>query len=96
MQEIFIYVIEVQVIYSVLLISTLKNDSVTIYIYIYILFFLFLSIIINHRVLNLWYHLHLEYKIWHNWTWNRHRTTDMESRLVVAKEEGKDGLGVPG
>ena len=35
----------------------------------------------------------VESKIWHKWTylWNRNRLTDIENRLVVAKEEGDGG-----
>ena len=38
----------------------------------------------------IWYHLHVESKIWHEWTylWNRNRLTDIENRLVIAKGEG--------
>ena len=34
-----------------------------------------------------WYHLYVEYKIWHKWTylWNRNRLTDIERRLIVIK-----------
>ena len=42
-----------------------------------------------------WYHLHVESKIQHKWTylWNRNRLT--ESKLVVAKVGGqRGGLGV--
>ena len=46
----------------------------------------------------IWYHLYVESKIWHKWTYlqNRNRLTDIENRLVVAKGEGgwgMDGLG---
>ena len=36
-----------------------------------------------------WHHLYVESKIWHKWTypWNRNRLTDIDNRLVVAKEE---------
>ena len=50
----------------------------------------------------IWYHLYVESKIWHRWTYpqNRNRLTDMKSRLVFAKEEGGgrewDGLGIWG
>ena len=38
----------------------------------------------------IWYHSHVEPKIWHKWTYlqKRHRFTDIENRLVVAKGEG--------
>ena len=38
----------------------------------------------------MWYHLYVESKIWHKWTYlqNRNRLTDIEIRLVVAKGEG--------
>ena len=42
---------------------------------------------------NIWYHLYVESKIWHKWTylWNRNRLTDIENRLVVAKGERDEG-----
>ena len=38
---------------------------------------------------SIWYHICVESKIWHKWTylWNRNRLTDLENRLVVAKGE---------
>ena len=44
-----------------------------------------------------WYHLYVESKIWHKWTYlqNRNRLTDMESRPVVSKGEG-EGMRWPG
>ena len=53
----------------------------------------------SHRKINTIYHLHVEFKIWHKWTYlkNRNRFTDIENRLVVAKAvEGwrRLGLGV--
>ena len=35
----------------------------------------------------IWYHLYLESKIWHKWTyvWNRNILTDIENRLGVSK-----------
>ena len=38
----------------------------------------------------IWYHLYLESKIWHRWTYlqDRNGLTDVENRFVVAKEEG--------
>ena len=40
-----------------------------------------------------WYHLYVESKIWHKWTylWNRNRLTDIENRLAVAS--GEVGVG---
>ena len=37
-----------------------------------------------------WYHLYVESKIWHKWTYlqNRNRLIDIENRLVLAKGEG--------
>ena len=39
----------------------------------------------------MWYHLDVESKIWHKWTYlqNRSRLTDMENRPAVAKGEGE-------
>ena len=36
------------------------------------------------------YHLYMESKIWHKWTYlrNKNSHTDIENRLVAAKEEG--------
>ena len=41
----------------------------------------------------MWYHLYVESKIWHKWTYlqNRNRPTDIENRLVVAKGGGSRG-----
>ena len=41
------------------------------------------------------YNLHVQYKIWHRWTYprNRNRLTDTESRLVAAKAE-RSGWGL--
>ena len=41
----------------------------------------------------IWYHLYVESKIWHKWTYllNRNRIKDIEHRLVVAKGEGVGG-----
>ena len=41
----------------------------------------------------IWYHLYVESKIWHKWTylWNRNRIMDIENRMVFAKEEGFGG-----
>ena len=40
-----------------------------------------------------WYHLYVESKIGHNWTylWNRNRLTDIESRPAIAKAVGVGG-----
>ena len=45
----------------------------------------------------IWYHLNMEYKKWHKWTYlqNGNRLKDMESIFVAAKGEGK-GVGWPG
>ena len=44
------------------------------------------------------YHLYVESKIWHKWTYlqNRNRLTDIENKLMVTKGErewGRDKLG---
>ena len=41
----------------------------------------------------IWYHLYMESKIWHKWTylWNRNRLTDIENRLAVTEGEGGRG-----
>ena len=39
----------------------------------------------------IWYHLYVESKIWHKWTYLWNRLTDIENRLVVAKREGVGG-----
>ena len=46
----------------------------------------------------IWYHLYVESKIWHIWTYlqNRNRLTGIEIRLVVAKEERVGGEGWTG
>ena len=38
----------------------------------------------------IWYHLYVESKIWHKWTylWKRNKPTDIENRLVIAEGEG--------
>ena len=40
----------------------------------------------------MWYHIYVESKIWHKWTylWNRNRSTDIENSLVVTLVRGKD------
>ena len=45
------------------------------------------------KTTTIWYHLHVESEIWHEWTylWKRNRLTDIENRLVVAKEDGSGG-----
>ena len=42
---------------------------------------------------SIWYHLYVESKIWHYWTYlqNRNRLTDIENRLGVAKGEAGGG-----
>ena len=49
----------------------------------------------ENRTNTIWYHLYVEYKIWHKWTYlrNRNRLSDVENRLVVTKGEG-DGGGI--
>ena len=44
----------------------------------------------------IWHDLNMESKIWHRWTyiWKRNRLTDIENRLVVAKDLGRCGLKV--
>ena len=45
---------------------------------------------VNKRKTNIiWYHLHVEPKLWHKSTylWNRNRLMNTENRLVVAKGE---------
>ena len=39
----------------------------------------------------MWYQLYVEPQIWHKWTylWNRNRITNIETRLMAAKWEGK-------
>ena len=43
----------------------------------------------------IWYHVHVESKIWHKWIHlqNRNRLTDLENTLVVAKGEGEGWIG---
>ena len=43
--------------------------------------------VIKRKTNIIWYHLYVQSKIWHKWTylWNRSRPTDRESRLVAAK-----------
>ena len=52
-----------------------------------------LSEVSQRKTNTLWYHLRVESKIWHKWTylWNRNRIRDIENRLVVAKGEGAGG-----
>ena len=54
-----------------------------------------LSEVSQKKTNTMWYHLYVESKIWHKWTylWNRNRLTDIESRLVVAKGE-RGGRGM--
>ena len=44
----------------------------------------------------IWYHLHVEPKMWHKWTYlqNINRLTDIENRLVVARGKGGGGGGI--
>ena len=44
------------------------------------------------------YNLHVESQRGHKWTYlgKRNRLTDMENRFVVAKEEGREGVGWTG
>ena len=58
-----------------------------------------LSEVTKRKTNTIWYHLYVESKIRHKWTYlrNRNRLTDIENRLVVAKGEeewGREGLGV--
>ena len=39
----------------------------------------------------IWFHLYVESKIWHTWTYLQNRLTDIQNRLVVAKGEGAGG-----
>ena len=43
----------------------------------------------------MWYHLHVESKIWHRWTYlqNRNRLIDTEDKLIATKRE-KGGKGI--
>ena len=52
-----------------------------------------LRVVSQRKTNTTWYHLYVESKIWHKWTYlrNRNRLTDIENRLVVAK---RDELGV--
>ena len=45
----------------------------------------------SERKRQIWYHLHVESKIWHQWTYLWNRLTDTENRLVVAKGENGEG-----
>ena len=42
----------------------------------------------------IWYHLYVKSKMWHKWTylWNRSRLTDVETRLVVVRIGGREGM----
>ena len=44
----------------------------------------------------IWYHLYVESKMWHKWTYlrNRNRLTEIENRLVGGEGWGRRGLGV--
>ena len=52
-----------------------------------------LDIIILNKERKTPFNLYVESKIWHKLTylWNRNRLTDIENRIVVAKEEGNGG-----
>ena len=55
---------------------------------------LILSEVRKRKTNTIWYHLHVESKIWHKWTYLQHRNRLMhrENRLVVAKKEkGESG-----
>ena len=47
------------------------------------------SYVTQRKTNTIWYHLYVESKIWHKWTYlqNKNGLTDTENRLVVAKEE---------
>ena len=51
-----------------------------------------LSKVSQRKTNTMWYHLYVEPKIWHKWTylWNRNRATDIEHSFVVAVVGGKD------
>ena len=51
-----------------------------------------LSEVSQRKTNTMWYHLYVESKIWHKWTylWNRNRSTDIEHSFVVAVVGGKD------
>ena len=43
----------------------------------------------------MWYHLYVDSKIWHRWTYlqNRNRLTDIENKLLATKgERGRKGV----
>ena len=46
-----------------------------------------LEVLIKRKTNMKWYHLYVEYKIGHKWTYLWYRFTDIENRLVVAKGE---------
>ena len=49
-----------------------------------------LSEVRKRKTNTIWYHLHVESKLWHKWTylWNRNRIRDIGNTLLVAKGEG--------
>ena len=54
---------------------------------------------VRKRKINIIYHLYLESKIWHKWTylWTKNRLTNIENRLVASNGEmgqQRGGLGV--
>ena len=50
-----------------------------------------LSKISQKKTNTIWYHLYVQPKIWHSWTYlrNRRRLNDIENRLVVVSVEGE-------
>ena len=56
-----------------------------------------LSKVRQRKTNTIWYHLYVQPKIWHKWTylWNKNILRDIENRFVIAKGEWvRDGLGV--
>ena len=56
-----------------------------------------LSEVSQRKTNTIWYHLHVEFKICHEWTYlqNRNRLTDIKNKLMVTKwERGRNKLGV--
>ena len=50
-----------------------------------------LSEVRKRKTNTIWYHLYVESKIWHKWSYLWNGNTDIENRLVVAKGEGLGG-----
>ena len=49
---------------------------------------------INQEKTNIiWYHLNVESKTWHKWTYLQNRLTDIESNLILWLSKGKGGGG---